>query len=216
MSGHCYIAGAGEFCPAVLPYNDDFVIAADAGYRALIAHGIVPDLVVGDFDSLGSAPDHPNIVFSPIEKDDTDMMIAIKQGLARGYKTFIINGGLGDGLDHTIANIQGLVYLLKNDACGYLISRENCVTAIMNGTLKFKPVVSGRISVFCAGDKADGVTLTGLKYPLSKATLTCDFPLGVSNEFSGAAAAISVDSGILVVVWDGGLETLRDTDQLSF
>jgi len=102
LFGRCYIAGAGEFVENELPIASDFVIAADGGYTELVGRGIVPDLVVGDFDSLGTAPDHPNIVFSPVEKDDTDMMLAVRQGLDRGYMSFIINGGVGGRLDHTL------------------------------------------------------------------------------------------------------------------
>ena len=155
----CYIAGAGEFVDRILPRQGDFIIAADAGYAELIGRGIMPDLVVGDFDSLGSAPQHPNIIHCPEEKDDTDMMLAVNQGLARGFKTFIINGGLGGRLDHTLANTQLLIYIAKRGVRGILPGRGICVTAITNGIARFSSDASGYISVFSAGDRAEGVTL---------------------------------------------------------
>ena len=207
MSGRCYIAGAGEFCGSGLPGQGDYVIAADGGYVSLTAFGIVPDLVIGDFDSLGSIPAHPNVITSSTEKDDTDIMLAVRQGLALGYKSFLINGGMGGRPDHTLANIQVLQYLADNGANGVLIGSPMCLTVITNGRVSFTGNAPGRlISVFCAGDRADGVTLRGLKYPLDDVMLTNDYPIGVSNEFTGQPATVTVNNGALIVFWEGGAE----------
>ena len=205
MSRRCYIVGAGEFIKKVLPEEKDFIIAADGGYTALKSHGVSPDLIVGDFDSLKETPDHPNIMHSSAEKDDTDMMLAVKQGLKRGYKVFVINGGLGGRLDQTLANIQILTSISDSNAHGVLLGQDVCVTAIKNGELRFNRNTKkgSTISIFCAGGKAEGVTLQGLKYPLEKATLSSNYPLGVSNEFTGAPAVVSVDNGTLIIMWDG-------------
>jgi len=210
LNERCYIAGAGEYADRWPPGRGDFVIAADAGYAELVARGIMPDLVVGDFDSLGSAPEHPNIVRSPAEKDDTDIMLAVRRGLALGYRCFIINGGLGGMLDHTLANIQVLAFISKEGARGVLLGRDICVTAVTDGSVAFAPGARGRVSVFCAGGKAEGVTLTGLKYELDNAALTSDYPLGVSNEFTGAPAIIRVSSGTLIITWAGGPELVTE------
>ena len=204
MNKRCYIAGAGEFCSEVLPEQGDYVIAADGGFESLTSHGITPNLVVGDFDSLGSVPEHPNVILSPVQKDDTDMMLAVRYGLEHGYKTFVINGGLGGRLDQTLANIQILAYIAENDARGTLYGQGVCVTAIKNGKIEFGPdmIKGATISMFSAGGRAMGVTLTGLKYPLDNATLTSDYPIGVSNEFTGAPAVVSVRSGTLVIIWE--------------
>ena len=211
MGKRCFIVGAGEFSKQWFPGDDDYVIAADAGYAQLVSVDIIPDLVVGDFDSLGAPPIHPNILRSPAEKDDTDLMLAVKCGLERGFSSFIIDGGLGGRLDQTFANFQILTYLAEKDTFAVLLGREICVTAVRNGDICFSPGLGMKerlISVFSAGDKAVGVTLTGLKYPLDNATLTFDYPLGVSNEFTDAAAVVSVRSGTLLVIWSGGFDRL--------
>jgi thiamine pyrophosphokinase len=113
----CFVVGAGSPCNfALKALPGDYVIAADAGYNTLKRLGITADLLVGDFDSLGFRPEHPNIVEHPPEKDDTDMMLAVKEGLRRGSRTFVILGGLGGRLDHTVANIQTLAFLPKQCA----------------------------------------------------------------------------------------------------
>ena len=93
-----------SLCPH--PGAQDFLIAADKGYEALEAYGVPPNLVVGDFDSLGRRPNHPNVVQLPAAKDDTDMVYAQREGLDRGYRRFVLLGGVGGRLEHTLANLQ--------------------------------------------------------------------------------------------------------------
>ena len=75
-------------------------------------------------------------------------------------------------------------------------------TVIQNGALQFSSSHTGNISVFCPDGEARGVTLTGLHYPLRDAVLTSGFPLGVSNQFAGRPASVSVRDGALLVMWD--------------
>lgn len=198
----CYIVGAGEFFDGgFAPGPGDLVIAADGGYRTLLNRGVAMDLVVGDFDSMGLRPDHPNVVALPAEKDDTDMMAALRLGLDRGYRSFRLYGGTGGRVDHTLANLQSLVWLSRRGSRGYLVGGGWTAAAITDGALTFAAGHQGFVSVFCQGDRAEGVCLRGLKYPLTDATLTCDFPLGVSNEFTGEESSIAVGKGSLLVVW---------------
>lgn len=207
--GICYICGAGEFFPAGFrPGAGDFVVAADGGYAHLLRSGIDTDLVVGDFDSLGHIPLHPNVVRLPAEKDETDLVAAVEQGLVRGYRVFMIYGALGGRQDHTVANLQTVVWLSRHGAAGYLVGADLMVTAITDGALFFDAACRGTISVFCSGDRAGGVYLKGLRYPLRDALLTDDVPLGVSNAFTGEEAEVRVGSGSLLVLWTGGPEGL--------
>lgn len=197
----CYIVGAAIMDQTFHPNKTDLTIAADAGLRHLQRLGIQPDLIIGDFDSLGSVPPLPQVVCFPPEKDDTDMMLAVKAGLKKGYTDFRLYGGLGGRLDHTLANIQVLLYLAHHQAQGFLIGEGMTLTAITNGSLHFEWGKKGILSVFCFGEPATGVNLIGLKYPLHEATLTSDTALGISNEFTDNPAEISVKNGTLVVLW---------------
>lgn len=203
MNGHeCYIIGAGDFFGLrEAPDDSDYVLAADAGYKYCRSSGIIPDLVIGDFDSLGEMPDNPNVLRLPLEKDDTDMMYAVKLGLQKGYRRFYIYGGTGGGRpDHTMANLQTLVYISDHGGRGWLFGRNYVWTVLRNDSMKLRGC--GTVSVFCPNGEARGVTLEGLKYPLENAELTSDFPLGVSNSMEKDEASISVADGTLIIMYD--------------
>jgi thiamine pyrophosphokinase len=176
------------------------VIAADAGYKTLVRLGIKIDRVVGDFDSLGEVPVHPSVEVHPAEKDETDMMLAVRTALSAGYRDVRIYGGLGGRLDHSIANLQTLVYLARQNARSWLIGDGLAITAVADGELRFSEKAEGIVSVFAADGTAHGVTLEGLKYPLTDYTMTADNPIGVSNEFTGLPSRICVREGVLIVM----------------
>lgn len=198
----CVIFCAAEFDGLAVPLEaGDLVIAADGGLRHTRRLGIGPDVILGDFDSLGYVPAGSKVF--PVEKDDTDLMLAIRLGLDRGCREFLLYGALdGPRLDHTIANFQALGYLTEHSAWGWLIGREYVATCLKNGRLRFSEKAEGILSVFCQGADAEGVDLTGLQYPLRDAVLTAAFPLGVSNHFIGETAAVSVRRGRLLCLWD--------------
>ena len=199
----CYIVSAMSVPDLTgLKREGCLLIAADAGFATLQRQEVLPDLVVGDFDSLGVVPEHPCVVRHPVEKDDTDTLLAAGIGVERGYKKFIFFGALGGLLDHTMANCQTLLWLAERGAEGYLLGEGQCVAVIKSGgKLRFSPENHGRISVFAAGDRAEGVTIRGLRYELERGCLTNSFPLGVSNAFVGREAEIAVAEGALFVLW---------------
>ena len=198
----CLIFGAAEFDRLLEPVKkEDIVIAADGGFRHTGVLGIQPSGVLGDFDSLGYEPEGAHVF--PVEKDDTDTMLAVRQGLNMGCSRFLLYGSLdGPRLEHTVANFGTLQYLADQGAYGYLIGKEYLVTVVKNGGLRFPKEAEGIISVFCSGRDAEGVTLRGLHYPLNDGTLCAGFPLGVSNEFIGETAEITVKNGSLLVLWN--------------
>ena len=206
----CVIFGAAAFDALLLPIQkDDLIIAADGGVTHCAQIGLTPDVILGDFDSLGYIPEGAQVF--PVEKDDTDVMLAVRCGLDRGFREFVIYGGMdGPRLDHTMANFQTLSYLRKQNARGYLIGKNHISTVIQNETAAFSADASGIVSVFCLGKDASGVTIRGLKYSLENGSLTADFPLGVSNHFVGEEATISVEHGSLLLIWDtkNGLPTI--------
>lgn len=207
----CFIVGAGCVDPnlrlSLRP--DDLLIAADGGWLAVDRMGLTPHLVIGDFDSLGKRPDHPNTVVLPTEKDDTDMSAAIKLGRERGYTRFALYGGTGGRLAHTLANLQLLDGLAQQGCRGFLTGDGTVAAALHNGVLDFPPTMSGYLSVFCSSGTAEGITLQGLKYELNNAPLTGSFPLGVSNEFTGSPAHVEVTNGTLLVLWQA--DNIADT-----
>ena len=172
---------------------------------------------MGDFDSLGYRPDHPNVETHPVMKDDTDLGLAVRWALAHGHRRFVIAGALGGRLDQTIASLQTLRGLTDAGAQGWLIGCGWVVTAVQNGTLTFPAGMAGTVSVFSSGSTARGVTLRGLLYEITDAELTCAMPLGVSNSFTGAAATVRVTDGTVYVLWQGdalpdGLEVRHGAD----
>ena len=202
--GKCVIFCAAEFDRLAEPLGaEDFVIAADGGLRHTQRLNIVPDGILGDFDSLGYAPEGANVF--PVEKDDTDAMLAVRHGLSLGYKEFVLYGSVdGPRLDHTVANFQTLQFLCDHGAFGYLVGKDTIITVLKNGELRFPAGTEGTISVFCLGRDAVGVTEEGLYYGLENGTLTAGFPLGASNHFTGKEARISVKDGSLLILWDRG------------
>ena len=199
----CVIFCAGEMGAADAIAPEDLVIAADGGLRHAQALGITPDIILGDFDSLGYVPAGAQV--HPVEKDDTDCMLAIRKGLELGCDTFRIYGGMdGERTDHTLANFQALHYLADRGARGYLVGCREIATVIQNGSIEFSPACSGYLSVFCMGSDARGVSIRGLKYELEHGTLSAAFPLGVSNQFAGNAATVSVENGTLLLIWKRG------------
>ncbi len=198
----CIIFCAGGFTSLAAPIEkEDYLIAADGGLRHLEALGRTPDAILGDFDSLGFIP--KNATVFPVEKDDTDAMLAVRKALELGYKDILLYGALdGPRLDHTIANLQALQFLADHGAVGYLVGNDYIATVLKAGTLTFPENADGILSVFCIGKDALGVTLTGLKYPLQNGTLTAGFPLGVSNHFIGTPARVQVTSGSLLLLYD--------------
>lgn len=292
----CYIVGAGDFTPrGFAPVPGDLVLAADGGYRALYSLGYTPDLLLGDFDSLGDLPLPPDlpVLRFPARKDDTDTGLALRHGLDRGFRDFALYGCAGGRVDHLLANLQSMARVSRLGATIRLAAPEYDAWALTGpapdapapdasapdtlvlhasaphasaphasaphisashasapstsapstpasstpapstpapdalaphasashasgpaphaphtpapdgpaATLTLPDRPGGTlVSVFCHGDRAGGVTLTGLAYPLSDAALTGDFPLGVSNRrLEGRSATVSVRRGTLLI-----------------
>ena len=199
--GTCVVFCAAGFDGLVKELNkDDYILAADGGLSHVERLGLKPDCILGDFDSLGYEPTGSDVF--PVEKDDTDAMLAVKRGLSLGYREFLLYGSLdGPRLDHTVANFSALQYLADRGATGYLVGKDYLVTVVKDGAIRFDENAKGIISVFCMGADAKGVTIRGLHYELENGVLSAGFPLGVSNHFVGKRAEISVENGSLLVMY---------------
>ena len=208
-NGKCILIGAGDLTVGQIPRsNEDFVIVVDGGLGYCEFLGIEPDLILGDFDSVTDGERQAlesietqcpeKVIRLKPEKDDTDMLYAIKYALERGYREFRIYAATGGRFDHTLANIQCLLYLKNHDAVGYLMDGNGMILALKNESVAFRENMEGYVSLFSLGKKAEGVTIKGLKYELENATISNDFPIGISNEFIGKKAEVSVENGELV------------------
>ena len=200
--GKCLIFCAAGFDGLAAPIGkNDYLLAADGGLRHLEKLNLVPHGIIGDFDSLGYVPTGAEVF--PVEKDDTDAMLAARKGLELGYREFLFYGSLdGKRLDHTVSNFQTLQFLADRGATGYLVGQDYLVTVIREETLEFPAQAQGILSLFCLGPDAEGVTLENLHYPLLNGRLTSGFPLGVSNHFTGKKARVTVKKGSLLALWD--------------
>ena len=123
MEHICYIVGAAPL-DGRLPKPQP----GDAGYTALREAGLTPDLVIGDFDTLGAPPDHPNVItHSPI-KDDTDLILVVRWATEHGYRRFEIYGALGGPrLDMTVASFQTLQMLRSRGARALLVGLSHSI-----------------------------------------------------------------------------------------
>lgn len=200
--GICYIVGGGDFdASRFYPQKEDYIIAADSGLVYIEEAGYRPNLVVGDFDSLGYRPKEENMIYHPAEKDDTDLALAAEAAIEKGFDTLYLFGVSGGRLDHTLANLQLLTDLCLKGIEVYCFCPDCTITALTEGSLYFTAAYRGYVSIFAADNKAEDVTLQGLKYPLEHAVLTGRRALGVSNEFMGVPATISVGKGVLWILW---------------
>lgn len=202
----CVILGAGpirddQACRSFL-LEDDYILCADGGYAHARRMGVRPDLLIGDFDSISIPKDAGCEILSyPPEKDDTDMLLALKCGLARGYCNFLILGGLGGRLDHTVANFTVLAYALTHSARAVLRDEKNAAILLRDAALRLPACPGFKMSVFPYGGGAQGVTLRGVKYPLADYNMEPYCTLGVSNELLPGGGEVSVKSGTLLLLF---------------
>ena len=178
-----------------------FVICADGSYAQAVEAGIKPDLIIGDLDSYkGDIPKDVPIEKLPVEKDDTDTGHSLTYAVNKGYKEIVIVGGIGGRFDHTVSNMQNVAGVCEKGVQVTLVSDGNEYTAVKNGSITVKKRAGWKLSVFSLTEKCEGVSLSGVYYPLEGAVMTNTFPLGTSNEFVDDEAVISVKNGMLLVV----------------
>lgn len=199
----CIIFGAlpvGK--PILQPYADDLIIAADNGYAVASSLGITPDITVGDFDSLGSVPDADNLILLDTHKNDTDLEHAVNLALKEGCDDFIVYGAVGGRLDHTLGNIAVAEQIALAGGRSLFVGDDSSFTVIRNASFTAPLKSDGRISVFSLSEVSRGVNISGLMYEVADFELPRAVTRGVSNEFVGKPARISVDDGTLLIVYD--------------
>ncbi|MBQ9745706.1 MAG: thiamine diphosphokinase [Clostridia bacterium] len=181
---------------------EDFVICADNSFASALAQGVKPQLIIGDFDTGApvSFPESTEILRFPVEKDDADTMLCIKEAARRGFKNITVAGGLSGRLDHTFANIQMLAYAKARGLDVIVTDGENEIFLLSPGKFTLPRRQGFSLSVFSYGETARGISLRGVKYPLENGELTNLFPLGLSNEIVAEQAEISFKEGLLLII----------------
>lgn len=180
--------------------EDDFYICCDSGLRHREGLGIQPDLIVGDFDSHENPHLDVETIRLPCEKDDTDTVFAVKEALSRGYSDFLLLGVVGGRLDHTLGNVSLLLMLDSHGMSGKIVD-DYSEMEIVSGGPAYIDGSYAYFSLLNISGTARGITITGAKYPLENAEITCEYQYGVSNEvLPGKAAAVRLSEGRLLLI----------------
>ncbi len=180
--------------------KDDYVIYCDSGLKHRAALGALPDLIVGDFDSIENPRLPAETIVLPREKDDTDTYFAAKEGVKRGFNDFLLLGVTGGRMDHTLGNISILLYLDSLGRTARIADDWSDMEIVSQ-----RPVRIGSeyafFSLLNISGQAEGVTVRGAKYPLENGKITCEYQYGISNEvLPGKTAEVSVRQGKLLLV----------------
>lgn len=180
--------------------TDDYVIFCDSGLKHLKQLQVQPSLIVGDFDSHENPHLDVETIVLPCEKDDTDTVYAVKEAVKRGFDDFLLIGVVGARLDHTLGNVSILLYLDSLGKHGCIIDDYSEMEIVSE-----KPVsVCDRyvfFSLLNITGSANGITITGAKYPLNGGEITCEYQYGISNEvLPGETAVVSVKCGKLLLI----------------
>ena len=193
--------------------KDVYVIAADGGLKFLLNHHMRPDFWIGDLDSLSEGNDELPTDFQheihrieheqvPVEKDDTDMALAVAKAFELGYTDMMLYGGYGGArISHTLANIQLMHHYAKKGCNIRMMGDGIRMEVLWCGCKRFSAAMTGDLSVICLSDKADGVKIQGLKYEY-EGSLTSEVALGISNSFIGQDALIEVQDGALLLIYE--------------
>lgn len=192
----------GEEADWLTPEEGDLLLCADGGYDAAMRHGLRPDLVIGDFDSMPvSHVKDCEIIRLPVHKDDTDMVVCLEEGRRRGYSTFRIAGGIGGRLDHTISNLQCLYDCALRGEEAWMCDADNRVTVLVPGHYTLEGMKGRKLSLLAYTPEVTGVCLTGTLWTLDNACLSNRYPLGVSNEVTADKVELSFAQGAVMLLY---------------
>ena len=201
----CIIVAGGAYAPIGARGEDDFLIACDSGLRWCRREGIVPDLLLGDFDSYtGELPDGVPALRYPVRKDDTDAMLAVRWAIENGFGEVLLLCALGGSLDHLLANLQTLHFASDAGLRAAVRDERTELQVLRPGSYRFPERPGWKFSVLALTDRVTGLSIRGAKYEVTDAELSNAFPLGVGNDFagditltfrSGTAAVLLCDRG---------------------
>lgn len=212
--GRCIIIAPlyqGEEKEWLTPRAGDWLICADGGWDAAVEHGLAPELVVGDFDSMPlSHVQGADVVKLPVHKDDTDMVVCLRQGRERGYREFILAGCIGGRFDHAISNLQCLADCAIRGESAWMCDGLNRVTVLAPGEYALEKIPGRKLSLLAYTEQVKGVCLTGALWPLTDAVLSNRYPLGCSNEITADRAKLRFSEGLLMVMYTQDLSFVKN------
>lgn len=204
LNKRCLILGGGEirdYAAVKAQLNgDESVLCADSGFLHCEKLNVKPDLLLGDFDSLKAIPDNVPRLDYPAEKDYTDSTLAIKTAAEYGATDLILAGMLGGRFDHSLANLQNLLWCVNHGITAMITDGETEIFAVKNGEITVCRRENAYFSVLSLSGECESVTITGAKYPLDHYPLAVDDPRAVSNEFAGGNATVTVKGGAVCIV----------------
>lgn len=186
----------------------EFIIAADKGLLFLYRHGIMPDYIVGDFDSTPQEvvdfyKEKTNIPireFNPV-KDASDTEIALRLALDLHRKNILLLGATGNRFDHVWANVQSLMLAADAGAQAQIVDSHNRIRILKGNTILKKDEAFGRyFSLFPLDGCVPDFSVKGAKYPLTHHVLTPYDSLCVSNEFEEEEVEITFSVGNVVLM----------------
>ena len=193
---------AGEEKEWLTPGEGDLLMCADGGWDAAVKHGFAPSLVIGDFDSMPeSHVAGADVIRLPVHKDDTDMVVCLREGRRRGYRSFRLAGCMGGRFDHTISNLQCLADCAVRGEEVWMCDPCNRVTILPPGAYVLPKLDGRKLSLLAYSEQVSGVHLTGTLWPLQEAVLTNRYPLGCSNEILDSEAHLSFSDGLMMVMY---------------
>ena len=200
-----YIYTGGKIFPEYItesPKDEDLIIAADSGYKNAKLCKVKPNILIGDFDSLGDIPsDIEEVLQMPPEKDLTDTQLAVEVAIERGADEIVIISGTDGRLDHTLSNLAILEGLWNRNIRCVLTSGQNRVRYIKNsGHILLREKNFKYFSVIACDSVVKGVSIKGAKYPLNNLKLTKTLQYAVSNEIDGNCSLITVKRGGVYII----------------
>ena len=192
-------------------YSFHCTVAADRGMDFFYEHKMVPDYIVGDFDSADpevlqnfrnlNEERRPEIIQFKPEKDETDTELAIRIAIQHGCDDIHLLGAMGSRVDHMLGNLHLLGAAMKQGVACRMVDKNNRIRMTCQGmSLRRQEQYGTYVSLLPFTPLVKGLTLTGFKYPLKDYTLECYHSLGVSNEIIAEEAEISFREGVLLVV----------------
>ena len=179
--------------------GDDYVIYCDSGLSHMEGLGAKPSLIVGDFDSYDDPHLDVETITLPVAKDDTDTVYAMREGMKRGCKEFLLLGVIGSRLDHTLVNAY-ILTSLENRGCHGIIIDDHSEIEIVSSMAEVDDSYPFFSLVAMEGD-ARGVTIRNAKFEIEDAVIGPDYQYATSNEpLPGKTAEITVKDGRLLLI----------------